>query len=60
MDRLSLIAIKPYPTLEGFKTVFAGLAEKVAAARIANPKDFVDTRILEEFDRSGYIDGLYK
>ena len=56
----SLVAIKPYPTLEGFKTVFAELAEKVAAARTANPKDFVDTRILEEFDRSGFIDGLYK
>lgn len=56
----SLIAIKPYPTLEGFKTVFAELAEKVPAARIANPKEFVDTRILEEFDRSGFIDGLYK
>jgi len=55
----SLVAIKPYPTLEGFKTVFAELAEKVAAARTANPKDFVDTRILEEFDRSGFIDGLY-
>jgi len=56
----SLIPIKPYPTLEGFKTVFAELAEKVPAARTANPKDFVDTRILEEFDRSGFIDGLYK
>ena len=56
----SLIPIKPYPTLEGFKTVFAELAEKVPAARTANAKDFVDTRILEEFDRSGFIDGLYK
>ena len=56
----SLVAVKPYPTLEGFKTVFAELAEKVPAAKTANPKDFVDTRILEEFDRSGFIDGLYK
>ena len=56
----SLIPVKPYPTLEGFKTVFAELAEKVPAARSANPKDFVDTRFLEEFDRSGFIDGLYK
>ena len=56
----SLIPIKPYPTLEGFKTVFAELAEKVPAAKTANPKDFVDTRFLEEFDRSGFIDGLYK
>ena len=56
----SLVPVKPYPTLEGFKTVFAELAEKVPAARTANPRDFVDTRFLEEFDRSGFIDGLYK
>jgi len=48
---------KPYPTLEGFKAVFA---EQIPAAKIADPKDFVDTRFLEEFDRSGYIDGLYR
>ena len=51
---------KPYPTLEGFKAVFAELAEQIPAAKNADPKDFVDTRILEEFDRSGYIDGLYR
>ena len=51
---------KPYPTLEGFKAVFAELAEQIPAARNADPKDFVDTRILEELDRSGYIDGLYR
>ena len=50
--------MKPYPTLEGFKTVFAELAEKVPAAKTANPKDLVDTWILEEFDRSGFIDGF--
>ncbi|MBI2531069.1 MAG: hypothetical protein HYW03_02445 [Deltaproteobacteria bacterium] len=51
---------KPYPTLEGFKAVFAELAEQIPAAKKADPKDFVDTRILEELDRSGYIDGLYR
>jgi NitT/TauT family transport system substrate-binding protein len=51
---------KPYPTLEGFKAVFAELAEQIPAAKNADPKDFVDTRILEELDRSGYIDGLYR
>jgi hypothetical protein len=56
----SLIRIKPYTTSEGFKTVFTELAEKVPAARTANPKDFVDTNILEEFDHSAFIDGLYK
>jgi len=56
----SLIRIKPYTTSEGFKTVFTELAEKVPAARTANPKDFADTKILAALDRSGIIDGIYK
>jgi hypothetical protein len=46
--------------LDGFKTLFEDLAKRVPAARNANPKEFVDTRFIEEFDRSGYIDSLYK
>ena len=56
----SFVQVKPYPTLEGFKTIFDDLAKRVPAAKTANPKDFVDTRFIEELDRSGYIDGLYK
>ncbi|MGH7875940.1 MAG: ABC transporter substrate-binding protein [Candidatus Binatia bacterium] len=56
----SFVQIKPYPTLEGFKTIFEDLARRVPAAKNANPKEFVDTRFIEEFDKSGYIDGLYK
>ncbi|HWH78303.1 MAG TPA: hypothetical protein VNT76_13060, partial [Candidatus Binatus sp.] len=56
----SFVLIKPYPTLEGFKTIFEDLAKRVPAAKNANPKDFVDTRFIEEMDKSGYIDGLYK
>lgn len=51
---------KPYPTIEGFKAVFAELAEQIPAAKTADPKDFVDTRFVEELDRSGYIDSLYR
>ena len=51
---------KPYPTLDGFKMVFAELSEQIPAAKTADPRDFVDTRFLEELDRSGYIDGLYR
>jgi NitT/TauT family transport system substrate-binding protein len=51
---------KPYPTIEGFKAVFAELAEQIPAAKTADPKDFVDTRFVEELDRSGYIDALYR
>jgi NitT/TauT family transport system substrate-binding protein len=56
----SFLPRKPYPTIEGFKAVFAELAEQIPSAKTADPKDFVDTRFLEEFDRSGYIDGLYR
>jgi NitT/TauT family transport system substrate-binding protein len=56
----SFLQRKPYPTLDGFRVVFDELAEQIPAARTADPKDFVDTRFLEEFDRSGYIDRLYR
>jgi NitT/TauT family transport system substrate-binding protein len=56
----SFVQIKPYPTLDGFKTIFDDLSKRVPAAKTANPKEFVDVRFIEELDKSGYIDGLYK
>ncbi len=56
----SFIQVKPYPTLEGFKTIFADLAKRVPAAKNADPKDYVDTRFIDELDRSGFIDKLYR
>jgi hypothetical protein len=46
--------------LDGFKTIFDDLSRKVPAAKTANPKEFVDTRFIDELDQSGYIDSLYK
>jgi NitT/TauT family transport system substrate-binding protein len=51
---------KPYPTVEGMKTVLDELALKVPAAKTAQPREFMDTRFIQELDRSGFIDGLYK
>jgi ABC-type nitrate/sulfonate/bicarbonate transport system substrate-binding protein len=51
---------KPYPTMEGFKNIISELSSKMPAARNADPKDFVDVRFLEELDRSGFIDKLYR
>lgn len=51
---------KPYPSIDGFRTIIKDAAERIPAARTANPKDFMDTSLLEELDRSGYIDTLYK
>jgi len=51
---------KPYPSVEGFRTIINDALERIPAAKTANPKDFIDTSLLEELDRSGYIDGLYR
>lgn len=51
---------KPYPSAEGFKTIIDELAKKLPAARTVNPRDFMDARFIQELDKSGYIDGLYK
>ena len=51
---------KPYPSLEGFNTIIKDAIERIPAAKSANAKDFIDASLLEELDRSGYIDGLYR
>ena len=51
---------KPYPNLESFKTIFKDVSDRIPAAKTANAREFVDTSFLEELDKSGYIDGLYK
>jgi NitT/TauT family transport system substrate-binding protein len=56
----SFIQPKPYPNLEGFKPIFEEAGKRLPGAKTANAKDFVDTRFLEELDKSGYIDSLYR
>jgi NitT/TauT family transport system substrate-binding protein len=51
---------KPYPNMESFKTIFRDLSDRMPVAKNANPREFVDTSFLEELDKSGYIDGLYR
>jgi len=51
---------KPYPTVEGIKAVLDELSPKLPVAKTAQPRDFMDIRFIEELDRSGYIDRLYK
>lgn len=51
---------KPYPNMESFKTIFKDVSERIPAAKTANPREFVDTSFLEELDKSGYIEGLYR
>jgi len=49
---------KPYPSVEGFRAILGDLAKKLPAAKNADPKDFVDSKFIEELDKSGYIDAL--
>jgi NitT/TauT family transport system substrate-binding protein len=46
---------KPYPSIEGFRAILGDLAKRLPAAKNADPKDFVDSRFIEELDKSGYI-----
>jgi ABC-type nitrate/sulfonate/bicarbonate transport system substrate-binding protein len=55
-----IVKPKPYPSVEGFRTIIKDASDRLPAARTANPKDFMDTSLLKELDRSGYIDGLYR
>jgi NitT/TauT family transport system substrate-binding protein len=50
---------KPYPSIEGIKTILADLSDQIPAAKTADPREFIDTRFLEELDRSGYFERLY-
>ena len=55
-----IVKPKPYPSVDGFRTIIKDAADRIAAAKTANPNDFIDPSLLEELDRSGYIDGLYR
>jgi NitT/TauT family transport system substrate-binding protein len=55
-----IVKAKPYPSLEGFKTIIQDASERIPAAKTANPKDFIDASLLEELDKSGFIDALYR
>ena len=50
---------KPYPSAEGFRAILGDLAKRLPAAKTADPKDFFDSRFIEELDKSGYIDTLH-
>jgi NitT/TauT family transport system substrate-binding protein len=55
-----MVPPKPYPSIDGFNTIIKDASERIPAARKANAKDFMDTSLLDELDRSGYIDALYR
>ena len=50
----------PYPTSDGVKTMLDYLARTNPKAAAADPKSFVDTSLVAELDKSGFIKQLYK
>ena len=55
-----MVNAKPYPSIEGFRTIINDASERMPSAKTANPKDFIDVSLLEELDKSGFIDALYR
>ncbi len=51
---------KPYPILEGIRTVLDDMALTEPAAKNAKPEQFVHASFIAKLDKSGYIDGLYR
>ena len=49
----------PYPTPDGVKTMLDDLARSNPKAGSADPKAFVDMRLVKELDSSGFIKQLY-
>jgi NitT/TauT family transport system substrate-binding protein len=50
----------PYPTPDGVKTMLDDMAPKNPKAAAADPKTYVDTSLIAELDKSGFIKQLYK
>jgi ABC-type nitrate/sulfonate/bicarbonate transport system substrate-binding protein len=55
----SVVQRVPYPTPEGLQTVLDDLAEKDQRARTIQPSDLVDSTVLEQLDREGYLKQLF-
>jgi hypothetical protein len=51
---------KQYPTLDGIKTILAGLAKEEPKAKTAKAEEFAEMRFINELDQSGFIDSLYR
>ena len=54
-----LTPAKPYPSVEGVRTVLAEMAATDAEARGVKPDLFVDASFIKSLDESGFIDRFY-
>ncbi|HEY6198239.1 MAG TPA: hypothetical protein VI231_06520, partial [Candidatus Binatia bacterium] len=51
---------KPYPSVEGIRTVLAEMAATNPAAKSMKPEIFVDATFVKQLDDSGFIDKFYQ
>ena len=50
---------KPYPSVEGVRTVLADMAKTDPAVKGVKPEDFVESGFIKKLDEAGYIDRFY-
>ena len=49
----------PRTSLEGVKTILEGM-DRIPAAKTADPRRFVDSSVLDELEKEGFLKTLYK
>jgi ABC-type nitrate/sulfonate/bicarbonate transport system substrate-binding protein len=49
----------PRTPIEGVKTILDGM-ERIPAAKTADPRRFIDSSLLDELEKEGFLSGLYK
>src|SRR5918994_1293937 len=52
------LELPPYPTVEGVSVLLKTLEKTQPKARTAKPEDFLDSRLIRELDKSGFIDRM--
>jgi hypothetical protein len=55
-----LIPMKPYSSIKDIQLIIQEMATQNPAAKNAMPERFIDSSLMEEIDRSGFIDRLYR
>jgi NitT/TauT family transport system substrate-binding protein len=57
---LRYLAKAPYPTAAGVATILESMLGSVAEAKDATPEQFIDASFVQDLDKSGWIDRLYR
>lgn len=58
-ERVTLhLEVPPYPTVEGVGVLLKTLEKTQPKAASAKPEDFIDSRLVREIEKSGFIDRL--